>query len=105
MGQSAAHNTWYDGGYRTQDGNNEPTCQKTGEDNSPAESYNNLQYIGEAAQIIDKGDEVDVQDVQGSDVVFRFFRTQKACEQFATQLHAKTKAQQDEAQKHLNPYE
>lgn len=98
--------TWYDGGFDvpgTQFGHNEPTCQKTDEDNSPAESYKNLQYLGSAPQIIDKGDEVDVQGSDGS--VFRFFRTQKTCKRFTVQLRAKIKAQQNEEQKPLNPYE
>jgi len=104
FGQSHTH-TWYDGGSDVPDarfGHIAPTCQKTDEYNSPAESYKNLQYMGEEAQIIDKGDEVDA---QGSDSVFRFFRTQKACKQFAIQLRAKIKAQQNEEQKPLNPYE
>jgi hypothetical protein len=104
LGQSA--HTWYDGGGEvpdTQFGHGEPTCQKTGEDDSPAESYKNLKYFGSQPQIIDKGDEVDVQGSDGT--VFRFFRTQKACKQFAIQLRAKIKTQQDEKQKPLNPYE
>jgi hypothetical protein len=110
LGQS--DHTWYDGGGEIpQDssvsafftGHGEPTCQKTNEGDSPAESYKNLQYFGSQPQIIDKGDEVDIQGSDGT--IFRFFRTQKACKHFAAQLHAKAKAQQNEERKTLNRYE
>jgi len=102
LGQPA--HTWYDGGGDipgTQFEHGEPTCQKTDEDNSPAESYKNLQYFGSDPKIIDKGDEVDVQGADG--MVFRFFRTQKACKQFAIQLRAKIKHNRMKSRSRLIP--
>ncbi len=99
----ASERTWYDGGsvnvmgYIVWD----PTCPIAKE--SPAATYQEIKDNTGSAQLIDRGDEVEVKADDGE--VYDFFKTKDACERHASQLSKEKQQHQKQEQQFHNRYD